>query len=49
MRDGQIVHPWDGVPQANLATADEYIGNFITKKVCHYILTTLVFTTQIHI
>ena len=33
MRDGQIVHPWDGVPQANLATADEYDRQFyVTKK-----------------
>ena len=29
MRDGQIVHPWDGVPQTDLATADEYDDNFM--------------------
>ena len=33
MRDGSIVHPWDGIPQANLATADEYDRQFdVTKK-----------------
>eukprot|EP00505_MAST-04D_sp_SCG-Rhode-Island_P004150 Stramenopile-MAST_4_protein_4150 len=32
MKDGSIIHPWDGVPQANLATADEYDRQFYITK-----------------
>ena len=32
MKDGAIVHPWDGIPQANLATADEYDRQFYISK-----------------